>query len=65
MAAFAGEQGRGNAVDRELVVRDEAVFKSSNLQALAFMELDDATLDMFASACEHRQRGFLAGKGRG
>lgn len=53
MAAFAGEQDRGDAVDRELVVRDEAVFESSNLQALAFMEFDDATLDMFASACEH------------
>ena len=53
MAAFASEQDRGDAVDREQVVRDEAVFESSNLQALAFMEFDDATLDMFASACEH------------
>ncbi len=65
MAAFAGEQGRGNAVDRALVVRDEAVFKSSNLQALAFMELDDATLDMFALGLRTLTEGISRRKGSG
>ena len=46
MLTFAREQAPGDAVDRDLVVRDPVLFDLATAAELAIGELDDATVDV-------------------